>query len=119
MRSSARPAFRSIRRSPLGRSIVKPTRVINILRAPGIREIIASPDYVYIGRPSIWGNPYYVTTDRTRDQAIDLFEQYLRSNELLLARLPELVGKTLGCYCVPRPCHGHVIVRLMHERELI
>ncbi|QXV62920.1 hypothetical protein CVV72_10730 [Amycolatopsis sp. TNS106] len=28
-----------------------------------------------------------------------------------MARLPELCGKTLGCYCAPKPCHGDVLKR--------
>lgn len=32
------------------------------------------------------------------------------------AALPELAGKTLGCWCAPRPCHGDVLVRLAGVR---
>ena len=62
---------------------------------------------VYIGRPSPLGNPF-----RGRG-AVSLFERHLRERPDLLAILPSLRGKTLGCWCKPKPCHGDVIARLV------
>lgn len=70
------------------------------------------PYDVYIGRPSKWGNPFEVGVDGTREQVIDLYEQWLLEQPDLLAALDELTGKTLGCWCAPRPCHGEVLTRL-------
>lgn len=67
---------------------------------------------VYIGRPSKWGNPYRVGEDGTRAQVIALYEQYLLQAPELIAALPELRGKVLGCFCAPKQCHGDVLVRL-------
>ena len=73
---------------------------------------------VYIGRGSRWGNPYshkvgtlaeHVVGSRT--EAIQKFEEYLLSNEELMRRLPELKGKTLGCWCKPKSCHGDILLR--------
>lgn len=73
---------------------------------------------VYIGRGSRWGNPYshkvgtlaeHVVGSRT--EAIQKFEEYLLSNEELMASLPELKGKTLGCWCKPKSCHGDILLR--------
>ncbi len=61
---------------------------------------------VYVGRPSPFGNPF------RGKGAIRLFEGYLRSSPTLLALLPDLRGKRLGCWCKPKPCHGDVIARL-------
>lgn len=47
------------------------------------------------------------------------YEYYVRTNEGLLAALPELIGKRLACWCVPRPCHGHILLKIMKERGLI
>lgn len=75
-------------------------------------------DYdVDISRPGPWGNPFEIKCSRER--AIAKYEVYIRRRPDLLARLPELVGKRLGCYCVPLPCHGHVLIKLMRERGLI
>jgi hypothetical protein len=73
---------------------------------------------VYIGRGSRWGNPYshkvgtlaeHVVESRT--EAIQKFEEYLLSNEELMASLPDLKGKTLGCWCKPKSCHGDILLR--------
>lgn len=68
---------------------------------------------VYIGRPSIWGNPYGIGRDGTREQVIDKYQSYLLRRRDLLAKLPELKGKTLGCHCKPLACHGDVLVRFV------
>ena len=73
---------------------------------------------VYIGRGSRWGNPYshkvgtlaeHVVESRT--EAIQKFEEYLLSNEELMASLPDLKGKILGCWCKPKSCHGDILLR--------
>jgi len=73
-------------------------------------------DYdVLIARPSKWGNPFIVGRDGNREQVIKMYEVHLRRRPDLLASLPELVGKRLGCYCKPLPCHGDVLIRLFKE----
>lgn len=75
---------------------------------------------VYIGRPSIWGNPYShkpgtlakyrVATVR---EAISAYRDWITGNPDLIARARrELRGKVLGCWCAPGPCHGEVLVEL-------
>lgn len=80
---------------------------------------------VYIGRGSDWGNPYsHVDSPlvrwlvSTRAEAIEEYEKYVREERPdLVARLGELRGKTLGCYCKPLlGCHGDVLVRLVREK---
>ena len=85
------------------------SQVINIRR-----DKIPEENYVYIGRPSKWGNPYQLSTC-PRSMAIYLYEEYLKSHPELLASLEELRGKTLGCYCKPLACHGDVLIRLLEE----
>jgi hypothetical protein len=67
---------------------------------------------VYIGRPSKWGNPFVIGCDGTRDDVIARYEAWLLEQPELVAALPELAGKTLGCWCAPRACHGDVLARL-------
>ncbi len=71
---------------------------------------------VYIGRPSKWRNPYKIGRDGDRAEVIAKFEAYIMGRPDLLAQLPELRGKRLGCHCAPLPCHGDVLARLAHER---
>ncbi len=67
---------------------------------------------VYIGRPGTWGNPFRIGRDGGRDEVIARYEAWLGHQPTLLARLGELRGKRLGCWCAPRPCHGDVLARL-------
>lgn len=74
-----------------------------------------APFDVYIGRPGKWGNPFTIGKDGTREQVIAKYEAWLKTQPALLAQLPELKGKTLGCWCSPQPCHGDVLERLANE----
>jgi hypothetical protein len=40
------------------------------------------------------------------------YRQYLLSRPDLIALLPGLRGRRLGCWCVPEPCHAQVIAEL-------
>lgn len=81
------------------------------------------PFDVYIGRGSPLGNPYTHLKGKTkaefivgtRDESIDAYEAYLIERPDLMALLPALRGKTLGCYCKPKRCHGDVLVRLLDQ----
>jgi Domain of unknown function (DUF4326) len=64
---------------------------------------------IYIGRGSKWGNPFRIGEDGTREQVIDLYEQWLLDQPNLLAALGELTGQVLGCWCAPYRCHGEVL----------
>lgn len=78
------------------------------------------PFDVYIGRPSKWGNPFSFnpkskaeTIVRSRGEAISRYEEWIKTQPELLAALPELKGKVLGCWCAPQRCPGEVLVRLV------
>jgi hypothetical protein len=68
--------------------------------------------HVYIGRPSKWGNPVVVGKHGSREQVIERYERWLLADARLMAALPELRGKVLGCWCAPRACHGDVLAQL-------
>lgn len=82
------------------------------------------PFDVYIGRPSKWGNPFSHLNDSTlakfkvnsRQEAIDKYREWIRTQQHLLDSLDELEGKVLGCWCKPKSCHGDVLVELIKER---
>ena len=67
---------------------------------------------VYIGRPSEWGNPFVIGRDGTRNEVIAKYEAWVVQQPQLMARLCELRGKHLMCWCAPGPCHGDVLIRL-------
>jgi len=94
------------------------TRVVNI------RKEISD---VYIGRAgrgafhlylkSKWANPFHIRRGCTRAQALAKYEAMVRNRPDLMAALPELEGKRLGCWCKPKACHGDVLVKLLEERK--
>jgi len=68
-----------------------------------------------IARPSKWGNPFRIGRDGTREEVIEKYRQWIKTQPNLLAALPELRGKCLGCWCKPLPCHGDVLLELLEE----
>jgi hypothetical protein len=82
---------------------------------------------VYIGRGSIYGNPYtHIKNKETkaefivkdRKTAIEKYKEYLLNNKELLEKTKELKGKTLGCWCKPKSCHGDVIIELLETNQI-
>ena len=49
------------------------------------------------------------------DKAIAKYEEWIQTQPHLMAALPELKDKVLGCWCVPFKCHGEVLVRLANQ----
>lgn len=71
------------------------------------------PFTVYIGRPSIFGNPFRVGRDGTRQEVIARFEELAWHNSKLLKAIAELKeDDVLGCWCAPNACHGEAIMRI-------
>lgn len=67
---------------------------------------------IYIGRGSKWGNPFVIGKDGSREDVIMKYKGWLSGNKELMESLHELKGKTLGCFCKPKACHGDILVQL-------
>lgn len=88
---------------------------------------------VYIGRGgthpgdqgSKWGNPFTFKEGTLakfvvpKDEVLPRYEAWLKEQPELMAALPELKGKTLGCWCKPIKgfngkvlCHGQILAAL-------
>ncbi len=74
--------------------------------------VINVRNYVFVGRPSIWGNPFIVGRDGDRAEVIQKYRLWLPTRPQLLQRLPELKDGILVCYCHPLPCHADVLAEL-------
>lgn len=73
---------------------------------------------VYIGRGSKWGNPFIIGKDGDREEVIEKYAEWIKTQPHLLNSLHELRGKRLGCFCRPwHHCHGDVLVELIEEKE--
>jgi len=66
--------------------------------------------YVKIGRPSIFGNPYTLTTF-SREEAIYKFSEYAKTSENIMRNVHLLSGKLLVCSCYPLNCHGDFLLK--------
>ena len=83
------------------------------------------PCDVYIGRPSKWGNPFSHLKKGTiakyqvdtREESIEAYREWITNGEgkHLLNDLYQLKGKTLGCWCKPKSCHGDVLAELVEQ----
>jgi len=90
------------------------TRVVHLKRKNG--KVIQNCD-VYIGRrctfggwdlqESIWANKFRLSNDQ--------YEKHVLNNPKLMAALPQLKNKKLGCWCKPKSCHGDVLVALVKK----
>lgn len=93
--------------------IEMPTTLINLHGQQGLTDAAYSGTYVYIGRPSKWGNPFVIDRDGTREEVIAKYEGWVRSQPALMAAIPsEIKDHVCGCWCAPKPCHGDVLVKL-------
>lgn len=72
---------------------------------------------VYIGRAGMgmggyFGNPF---TSGTRSEKLKKFEEYLiqriENDKKFRENVKKLHGKTLGCFCKPKPCHGDILLK--------
>ena len=90
------------------------TRVVHVREEPNFD--------VYIGRAccefaeSDWANPFKLGVDGNRKEVLVKYRGYIMSRPDLLARLGELKGQTLGCWCKrkkkPLLCHGDILAEL-------
>ena len=71
---------------------------------------------VRIDRRTKWGNPFRITSLRSREEAIAQYEAWLLSRpKMVEAAKRELRGKDLLCWCHPLPCHGDVLLRVANS----
>lgn len=86
------------------------------------------PYDIYIGRGSIWGNPFTSKPlestkakhqASSKEEAIRMFKRMLVDRKDLVKEIPNLKGKVLACYCKPHACHGDVLSAIAENLNLI
>lgn len=80
---------------------------------------------IYVGRPTIFGNPFAVDADHDAAWAVRMFRHWLDGAPntggglrrlTLLARLAELRDKNLACFCKEgSPCHADILLELANQ----
>ena len=85
------------------------------------------PNTVYVGRPTIWGNPFGVF-EGDRAEPVALFRNlmnagghsFFRGARRMFVNTPlirkELRGKNLACWCpLDQPCPADVLLKIANE----
>ena len=71
---------------------------------------------VYIGRPSIWGNPFVIGRDGDKATRIAKYRDWIMTQpELIVRAKNELHGRILGCWCKPEACHGDILAEIVDK----
>ena len=99
----------------------------NLINLKGIKDKTAwlnNPRNTYIGRynrtlgcQSIWHNPFKMTNESVSER-VRVVWNYLytiHQDEVLCNKIHELTGQTLGCWCTPELCRGHILIHLYKE----
>jgi hypothetical protein len=73
------------------------------------------PGAVYVGRPSVWGNPFIIGKDGAREEVIEKYRVWLPTQAGLMRNLKRLRGKDLICWCSPQPCHADVLLEFANR----
>ena len=77
---------------------------------------------ILIDRTTKWGNPFSHKDSTlakykvaSRKEAISNYREWITKGDgkHLLNDLHELKGKTLGCWCKPKSCHGDILSELV------
>jgi hypothetical protein len=86
------------------------------------KRIVGEPKgSVYIGRGSIWGNPFVIGKDGTRADVCRkyanlMFERLTGEHGGKWAdALENIKGKDLVCWCAPQQCHGDHLLHLAND----
>lgn len=90
--------------------------ILKIINIKTDKESTKLYNFVYLGRGTIFGNPYSIQSGLTKEQAIGLYRNHLiyslKNGSIPLSALFELEGKIIGCSCKPARCHLDVVVQL-------
>jgi hypothetical protein len=78
--------------------------------------------YVYVGRAGKglsgeFGNPIPLEQESDRTDVLARYREYLEeriTHDLdFRAKVKALAGKTLVCFCSPKPCHGDILAEVV------
>lgn len=89
-------------------------------RAGGVKPV-AGETVVYIGRPSVLGNPFPMQFESQRASVVAAYRKWLQArysdDASVFAELHQLADRVkagesiaLQCWCAPCACHGDVII---------
>ena len=89
---------------------------VDIGRGNGGRNNIQNTE---VGDDGWLGNPFTMS-NHTREEAVEKYREAFRErldDDEFREAVESLRGKTLGCYCTPKACHGDVILAYLRHGE--
>lgn len=115
-----RECFADLRKA-LGQASI-PTRIVPLQLTQVVNKDRGGLYDVYIGRGTIWGNPYQMGQDGDRDEVIrkfayDFGRGFLKASENLEHNLGIIRGKVIACHCKPAACHGDVLAAHLNAQD--
>lgn len=86
-------------------------RVLN--KSTATQEELAAA--IYVGRPTMFGNPFRVSKGCTHAEAIEKYRHWLDQHPAIKdAAIKCLRGADLVCWCAPKPCHADILLALVN-----
>jgi len=85
---------------------------------PRVVHLRREPYDVRIDRQTVWGNPFVIGKDGTREQVIEKYRKWiLQADNAHMVEYAKatLRGKVLGCWCAPKACHGDVLLEIAND----
>lgn len=86
-------------------------------------KLAAPGSFIYIGRPSIFGNPHPMNSEAERAEALARYEEWLlhrlEQSASFRDEFEKLRGHDLGCWCKTakqptRACHGDILFKWLY-----
>lgn len=99
------------------------TKVVNVNWYPKSINLSHNENFVYIGRPSKYGNPFsmesnkYIREECVALHRVDLYKNLIEDKTLFSIIKHDLLGKDLGCWCKQNnkviSCHGDNFLHIL------
>jgi hypothetical protein len=101
-----------------------PTRLVPVQVTRVVNKKLTSDFDVYIGRGSLWGNPFAISRSEDGPDRADVIERYkehffekIHSDQSFARGVLGLRGLRLACFCKPEACHGDVIAEYLDSLD--
>ena len=79
-----------------------------------IKDVRDVKNYQYVGRNTIFGNPFVIGVNGNRDEVIKKYYNYALNTPKLLMAISQ-IDKDIVCHCKPKKCHGDVIIDIYNK----
>lgn len=79
----------------------------------------APTDAVYVGRGTLWGNPFQIGKHGNRAQVLTKFAKFVLSDATLIELAKtKLANRDLVCSCAPQDCHADLWLAIANSLPL-